>query len=215
MRLTVRDLRQDCWGIEVEPREYPAWELKCVVCKELRYCEDDVELVHEGRVWDVYVLGGDDEVVVREADPWECLKKLGLVATEENLKKAINKEDLRMVRLLTAAGAAGPLQQRKSRKNPIWTPLHLACRLGNLPIVSTLLDFGIDVNEANAYGATPLHTTVKHSNSSNITQVIDLLIERGATLHSRDALRHTPLYYATQRGCLHIVNFLKQCGATV
>eukprot|EP01064_Diplonema_japonicum_P011862 TRINITY_DN1930_c0_g1_i1.p1 TRINITY_DN1930_c0_g1~~TRINITY_DN1930_c0_g1_i1.p1 ORF type:complete len:235 (+),score=38.58 TRINITY_DN1930_c0_g1_i1:76-705(+) len=209
MHLIAIDLCKQCRGMEVENRPYEALELRVLVADRLGYNADDIELQHEGRVWGIYVLGEDDEVVVKERDPWERLKLAGIDLTEDNLKKAIAKNDLLLVKLLCSTGAL-----KKSRKPAVWTPLHYACRKGSLPIVSAILDSGFtDINDPNSYGATPLHTAIKHS-SGNIP-LLAFLISRGATLQSKDALRHTPMYYAVQNGCLHAVKLLKDSGATL
>lgn len=41
------------------------------------------------------------------------------------------------------------------------TPLLTACRLGDLPLVHLLLDFGADLNVTDFYGHTPLWEAVK------------------------------------------------------
>ncbi|TFH44092.1 MAG: ankyrin repeat domain-containing protein, partial [Lysobacterales bacterium] len=57
------------------------------------------------------------------------------------------------------------------------TPLHLACRKGELEIARLLIDAGADLNVINEQGMTPLRQAIK---SVNI-DMVKLLLDRGAT----------------------------------
>jgi ankyrin repeat protein len=58
--------------------------------------------------------------------------------------------------------------------------------------IAYLLDEGIDVNEGNVVGETPLHLAI----SKNKKPYIQLLLEKGADLNQPDAKGETPLYGA-------------------
>ena len=57
-----------------------------------------------------------------------------------------------------------------------------------------LLDRGIDINLANKWGSTPLHSAVWF----NRYAAAELLIERGCNLDIRDAVNRTPLIFAAR-----------------
>jgi ankyrin repeat protein len=61
-----------------------------------------------------------------------------------------------------------------------------------LQYIAYLVDEGIDVNEGNVVGETPLHLAI----SKNKKPYIQLLLERGADLNQPDAKGETPLYGA-------------------
>ncbi|WP_346317520.1 ankyrin repeat domain-containing protein [Chitinophaga sp. YIM B06452] len=61
-----------------------------------------------------------------------------------------------------------------------------------LQYIACLLDEGIDVNEGNVVGETPLHLAI----SKNKKPYIRLLLEKGADLNQPDAKGETPLYCA-------------------
>jgi ankyrin repeat protein len=68
-----------------------------------------------------------------------------------------------------------------------WTPLHWAARNGNLEVVAALIDWGADVNAADAFSWTPLFPAAYWGQR---VEVVLLLIERGADLHHRDKFNH-------------------------
>ena len=60
-------------------------------------------------------------------------------------------------------------------------------------------------------GITPLHLAAGH----NKPEVVALLLERGADIHSRSALGSTPLHYAAARGTPEVVELLLDKGADI
>ncbi|XP_062605992.1 uncharacterized protein LOC134267803 [Saccostrea cucullata] len=69
------------------------------------------------------------------------------------------------------------------------SPLHLACVIGNLEIVTTLVTHGANVNIPDKTGSTSLHIAVKHEHRD----VISFLIFKGANVNARDNDGCTPL----------------------
>ncbi len=98
------------------------------------------------------------------------------------------------------------------------TPLHWASHNGHVRIVKMLLDAGADIeaDEMNCYGGKPLHWASEHEEA-----VVELLLERGAQVDSRNNYRPsdffgmTPLLMnATQRDdCAAVTRLLLEAGA--
>ena len=61
-----------------------------------------------------------------------------------------------------------------------------------LAIAKLLLDRGVDVNERDLLGNTPLHAAVKYP------EMVDLLIGKGAYVNSQNFLGETPLHFAVK-----------------
>jgi ankyrin repeat protein len=93
-----------------------------------------------------------------------------------------------------------------------WTALHLAAFTGQTIAARSLLDAGADANaiSSNAMASAPLHTA---ASGAAITAVISLLLERGASTHTRAAGGVTPLHSAAARGSMPIVDLLLAHGA--
>ncbi|MAD25531.1 MAG: hypothetical protein CMO44_15325, partial [Verrucomicrobiales bacterium] len=82
--------------------------------------------------------------------------------------------------------------------------IHDAAESGDLSIVQTLINTGIDVNQKNEDGWTPLHIAA----SKNHREIVELLIDNGADINSTGTPSFiftwqggfTPLHYATVNG---------------
>lgn len=103
-----------------------------------------------------------------------------------------------------------PAADRKSRH----IALALAAQHGHTDIVRLLLDGGEDPSRYNPEGyhshATPLH----HAVWSNHSEVVRLLIERGARLDIKDTVYHgTPLDWAIYGGRKEMTEYLRSKGA--
>jgi ankyrin repeat protein len=133
---------------------------------------------------------------------------------QDKLIHAIWSEKIVDVEVLLNSGAdvnaAGP-QGR--------TPLMQAAEMENLSIARLLLDRGADVNRAGYRGYTPLHIAVDISIDGTIqkgghpgdepTEMIDLLIKRGASISAEDDEGKTPLGWAVAYGSKRIGGLLK------
>jgi hypothetical protein len=89
--------------------------------------------------------------------------------------------------------------------------LHAAAEEGNIDIVKSLLERGVDINSRNADIQTPLHRAAAKGN----VDVVRLLIERGAEVDSRDMWGWTPLHTASRYGHLEVSRVLVDHGANV
>ena len=45
-----------------------------------------------------------------------------------------------------------------------WTPLHFACRSGNLEAVTLLVELGVNINAVTINGATPIMRAIERGN---------------------------------------------------
>jgi len=98
------------------------------------------------------------------------------------------------------------------------TPMHWACHNGHAEIVSMLLDAGaeIEADEINCYGGKPLHWA-----SEKQTQVVKLLLERGAKVDSLNTLEDSTYFGITPLGmntlmpddCAEVTRTLIDAGA--
>jgi hypothetical protein len=85
-----------------------------------------------------------------------------------------------------------------------------AARRGDLAAVKTFLDKGVDVNTKTRYGATAL----AYACDKGHTEVVRLLIERGADVNVRDTFYNaTPITWAAMKGHIEITRMLLDKGA--
>lgn len=133
---------------------------------------------------------------------------------QDELIDAIWREKIRDVEALLKSGADVNAVGSKG-----WTPLMQAAEMENLSIARLLLDRGADVNHSGYRGYTPLHIAVDISIDGTIqngghpgdepTKVIELLLERGASLLATDDEGKTPLGWAAAYGSKKIGGLLK------
>lgn len=92
------------------------------------------------------------------------------------------------------------------------TPLHAACRAGNLNMVRLLLEHNADPNACEIVpvgGAAPLHLAVEH----DFLSIVEMLLRAGASTLSQNARGLTPLHVAAQEGRAEITRLLLDHGA--
>lgn len=74
--------------------------------------------------------------------------------------------------------------------------IHLACRAGNLEMVRSLLESGVDVNlRGGVNELTPLHVAVEQDQPA----IVAYLLERGADVNAQDRRLNVPLHAAKSR----------------
>jgi ankyrin repeat protein len=143
------------------------------------------------------------------------------------------------VRLLASRGASVGVLDDSAR-----SPLSAAVRSekkGAIDVVKELIRLGANVNEADVYGTTAVHsaaldnpeacalladagasldiqdshgmTPLHLAAKRNRGDICALLIERGANALSRDAIGRTPLHYAVRFGAADAIEALVQGGA--
>ena len=93
----------------------------------------------------------------------------------------------------------------------ISTTLIEAVKEGYLEVVQALLGARADVNKANEYGETPLHSASQHGH----LEVLQALLGAEADVNKADNDGETPLHSASQHGHLEVVQALLGAGADV
>ena len=90
-------------------------------------------------------------------------------------------------------------------------PIHDAILDQDIDEVQRQLDAGVDVNEENAIGYTPLH----YAAAGGHIDIVELLIEHGANINATDSSNKgaTPLDYAYWKGQMEVVEVLKTHNA--
>jgi hypothetical protein len=86
--------------------------------------------------------------------------------------------------------------------------MQLATMLGNVRILTALIEAGANIDERADRGATPVMWAANRGH----LDALRLLIQRGADVNALDTLSHTALMYA-QPERLHVVEFLLEHGA--
>jgi len=91
------------------------------------------------------------------------------------------------------------------------TALHLAAKMGNVPIIDMLIDHGADVNISppKAKGETPLMTAVWVGQ----IDAVKLLIEKGANVNAKMTTGEFALLWAAHKKHYEIFNILREAGA--
>lgn len=168
--------------------------------------------------------------IVRELAPYRCKKFGELSAGDRDLAaslycKMVDALDEIMSRIPPRTRKAhmlfGLLEETTDPNSPggrcdPFTPLMNAAAFGNLQRAQKLISEGVDVNERNGIGETPiligLSRKVRFLEGDNF-KVISLLVDRGADLTLTDPAGRTPLMMAAANGDLFVVKLLITKGA--
>ncbi|GAB9464400.1 50S ribosomal protein l11 [Globisporangium polare] len=89
--------------------------------------------------------------------------------------------------------------------------LYLACQIGQLYAVQSILSRGTDPNMVVSDGTTPLHVAAR----SGHNDVVGFLVANGADVNAMDKLGMTPLLLAINQGDIDLVKLLLDNGADV
>ena len=104
------------------------------------------------------------------------------------LHLAIGRHDVSMTELLLIEGA-------KCAQGWRGTPaIHLACENGNIPIARLLLDHGASASCLDARQEQPLHVVPSQHVRIDTSELIGLLVSRGADINARTRAGETPLH---------------------
>lgn len=88
----------------------------------------------------------------------------------------------------------------------------LACSIGDVDVVHTLLATGFDVAVVDVHGQTLLHHAM-HAPFSNVVALVRILLQAGVDHSIRDMFGRTPLGLAKQRCLVPVVMMLRAHGA--
>ena len=91
------------------------------------------------------------------------------------------------------------------------TPLHEACRSGNIRAARRLLDAAADVNAADKNGWTPLHEACNYG----WFETVRLLLDSGADVNVRSSGGIAPTHLACKHGDPAVISLLLDRGADV
>ncbi|KAG8525642.1 uncharacterized protein KY384_000402 [Bacidia gigantensis] len=92
------------------------------------------------------------------------------------------------------------------------TPLHIAVEQGHGPVVSLLLDQGVNIEKREAsLFATPLHLAARNGHKN----ICEILLEHKAKINARNRFDSTPLTEAARGGHINVVELLVRRGADI
>jgi len=120
---------------------------------------------------------------------------------------AVQTHHFKTTELLLDAGADPSLALKSTSE----TPLHIACRMGDLPIVKLLIQNSASLSARDAHLNTPLLVAARWRHAS----VIEHLLEQGADIEAKDAKGSTALLLACRHACVEAVKLLLNSGADV
>jgi len=146
--------------------------------------------------------------------PKKCAESVEPFLTQ--MIKYPSKEDSRMNQhILFQASYEGDvevvealLNERTELSESIFA-LYIAAQKGHLEVVKTLLDGGVNYNQAMINGETPLCIAAKKGH----LEVVEALLEYGAKPNKPMTNGVTPLYIAAEKGHLEVVKTLLDSGA--
>jgi ankyrin repeat protein len=123
------------------------------------------------------------------------------------LHHSVQSNDEKIIRVLLEGGAKVDSLDRGGR-----TPLVIAATLGKAAAAKVLLEYGADFQSTTSdVGANALLCAV----ASDSTEIIQLLLDRGADIGIAAGAKTTPLFIAAHMGNLASVKFLLEHGAQV
>lgn len=91
------------------------------------------------------------------------------------------------------------------------TALHIAANQGNLKFIQMLLSYGIDVNETDEIGQSPLVYAI----NGNKLEAVKYLVEQNASVIQQDMYGKTPLHFAVQNKNIECVKILQRAGGKI
>lgn len=114
--------------------------------------------------------------------------------------------DLEMTQLLLKAGAS----VRSVTRIGLMTPLFMACRNGNAPVIEALLQAGASAGETNANGTTLLMA----ASAAGSADAVKVLLQHGADVNANDITNgQTALMFAAARNSASAIKVLLERGA--
>lgn len=128
------------------------------------------------------------------------------------IKKAARNGDVECVKILLRYGADIEVKDSSG-----WRPLHTAAFSGECAMVQFLIKNGACVTASSHHGEQPILIATEGSrNSADTIEIIQSLIDAGATVHCPDELGIQPIYLASMsRDHTDVIRFLVSRGADI
>jgi ankyrin repeat protein len=121
---------------------------------------------------------------------------------------AVQKGDVELAQMLLYAGANVKATTRVGG----YTPLLVASKIGNAPMIDTLIAGGADPNTPTINGTTPLMFAAEAGNAAAVKSLLD----KGAAVNAREKVKgETALTFAAAYGRADVIRVLTAHGADV
>ncbi len=132
-------------------------------------------------------------------------------ADTEFIETLINSNWKRAARFIKAGANVNAKDEKDTQK----TALHYAAENGQIELTDLLVRKGANVNAADDYGLTPLHTAVVGLYAKPNVETVKNLLKAGANVNARDGNRKTPLMIIAESDAddLAIARLLIENGA--
>ncbi|XP_070500992.1 nuclear factor NF-kappa-B p110 subunit isoform X2 [Chironomus tepperi] len=101
----------------------------------------------------------------------------------------------------------------KSKNEIDQNALHLSVNLGYISLIKVLIKFGVDVNETDAFGSSPLHLAVQRNNLAMVQELLDT--NKSINMNEFDDNGHTPLNLSVLNNNIEIAKMLISHGGNV
>jgi len=111
-----------------------------------------------------------------------------------------------LILILGCGGAGGGSSTAKGTYNNIYD----AIRANDLAAVQAFVKQGVNVNDKDAEGKTPLHYAAAYGNK----ELVQFLIDQGADVKAKDSRGRTPMSVASQMGNTLAEEVLDRAGAS-
>ena len=159
-----------------------------------------------GSVADAVMQGNKDAVRALLKDGADVNTALGDGMTA--LHYAASKHDLEMAKILLYAGA----NVKATTRIGGYTPLLIASRDGDAPMIETLLASGADANSATTNGTTALML----ASAAGHVDAVKALLAKNANINAKESVKgETPIAFAAALGRADVIRELAARGADV
>jgi len=96
------------------------------------------------------------------------------------------------------------------------TPLHCACREGNIKIIKVLIQYGADINSKNRYSTVyPIFEVLASIKIEYPSAIVKLLIDNGADINVIDSFGNTILHYAIEKELIELIKLVVSLGGDI